>query len=74
MTAIRLFLVPGLFLLVMLIFQPGVNFRISVLEAGMPLALTPFALAEEYPTGARSNSASGFTQYFTVSVYISGII
>ena len=49
MTAIRLFFVPGLFLLAMVLFAPGANFRVSVLEAGMPLALTPFALAEEYP-------------------------
>jgi len=49
MTVIRLVLVPGLFLLAMVLLSPGVNFRVSVLEAGMPLALTPFALAEEYP-------------------------
>lgn len=49
LSALRLLVVPGLFLVVMLAAAPGPNFRISVLEAGMPLALTPFALAEQYP-------------------------
>ena len=49
LSALRLLLVPGLFILMMLLFRPGANFQISVLQAGMPLALTPFALAEKYP-------------------------
>ncbi|MCK4907253.1 MAG: AEC family transporter [Spirochaetes bacterium] len=45
----RLLIVPLLFFIVYRIFSPGPGFRVSILESAMPLALTPFALAEKYP-------------------------
>jgi hypothetical protein len=40
---------PLMFLAAWHLFEPGPAFRVSILEAAMPLAITPFALAEEYP-------------------------
>ncbi len=46
---IRIIFVPAIFILAWLIFKPGDLFKISILEASMPMAITPFALSEKYP-------------------------
>lgn len=46
---IRIILVPAIFILAWIIFKPGDLFKISILEASMPMAITPFALSEKYP-------------------------
>lgn len=45
---LRLLAVPLLFLACSHWLQPGPAFRVSILEAGMPMAIVHFALAEEY--------------------------
>ncbi len=49
LTLFQLVLVPGLFYLIGQAADPGTNYRVSILEAAMPLAITPFALSENYP-------------------------
>ena len=49
LTLLQLLIVPGIFYLTGLAFNPGPNYNVSILEAAMPLAITPFALSEEYP-------------------------
>ncbi|PHS31972.1 MAG: hypothetical protein COA92_07280 [Sulfurovum sp.] len=47
--SLKLLLMPLLFFIYFLLSGGGTNLAISVLEAGMPLAITPFILGELYP-------------------------
>ena len=48
-SAVRLFAAPALFYGAALMAGDVEAFRVSVLEAAMPLAITPFALSSMYP-------------------------
>ncbi len=49
LVGLKLFVIPTLFLLYFYLAGQGKVLGISVLEAGMPMAITPFILAELYP-------------------------
>lgn len=49
LTVLRLAGIPLLFFLAGALFEPGPQFRVSILEAAMPAAITPFVLGESYP-------------------------
>ena len=46
---IKLILMPAIFFGVFYKFHIGKDFNVSIIESAMPLAITPFALAEIYP-------------------------
>jgi len=48
-TVVRLFAIPALFSIAGWSLDMGSEFFISIVEAGMPLAVTPFALSSVYP-------------------------
>ena len=48
LTAIKLILVPSIFLTGAVIFKNVNKFSVSIIESAMPLAITPFALASMY--------------------------
>ncbi len=52
-SAIKLIAVPGIFLAILILFNPDPQFKVSTLESAMPIALTPFAMAEVYPMNKR---------------------
>ena len=49
LVGLKLFVVPMIFLLYFYLAGQSEVLAISVLEAGMPMAITPFILAELYP-------------------------
>lgn len=49
LTVLRLAFIPLLFVIAGAVFSPGPGFKVSILEAGMPVAITPFVLGESYP-------------------------
>ena len=49
LSAVRLFIVPALFFALAAVTKSIEQYQVTVVEAAMPLAITPFALSSMYP-------------------------